>query len=159
METLCGGPFRVIGDVVYDKCSGGYCVLKVFDEVPQLLRGLEKAKDLFDLKLAYASRTIEPGWAGEILTLLKYDKYADVYVIKPGDKSYHLKRIARELGCHLSEMIFFDNEFRNIHSAQKCGVVAQLVPREGMSFSVFKDGLKKYGLSDQSVHHFITQLQ
>lgn len=57
-------------------------------------------------------------------------------------------RISKACKIGLEDMLFFDDEHRNIADLEKLGVVSILV-KDGMTIKVLMDGLKKF--SDKRV--------
>lgn len=54
-----------------------------------------------------------------------------------------LIRISKSCNIELEDMIFFDDEHRNIVDLENLGVVSILV-KNGMTMKVLMDGLKKF---------------
>lgn len=52
-------------------------------------------------------------------------------------------RIKKQSGAEFSEMIFFDDEHRNIRDIETLGVLCVLV-ENGMNMNVLEDALKRY---------------
>jgi magnesium-dependent phosphatase 1 len=77
--------------------------------------------------IAAASRTNEPEWAIQLLQLFDIDKYFDIKEIYPGSKITHLNRIQEQIGCPFDQMVFLDDEDRNIGDARSLGVNCVLV--------------------------------
>ncbi|MCH2026382.1 MAG: magnesium-dependent phosphatase-1, partial [Verrucomicrobiales bacterium] len=102
---------------------------------------LEELKyEHFDLGIA--SRTNEPDWARELLDLLNvrdYFRYEEIY---PGSKVTHFKRLRNKSGLNYEDMIFFDDEQRNITEVGDLGVNCILV-KNGISPSLVLSCLTK----------------
>ena len=126
----CGGtwcdclrpPFRRAGDRVLDAHDSH---VRVYEEVLPLLEELPTK----GCRLGLASRTERPDWAREILSLLRLRSQFDYEAIYPGDKQRHFRQLQRESGIAYEEMIFFDDEDRNIRSVGGLGVTAWPVER------------------------------
>jgi len=54
-----------------------------------------------------------------------------------------LFRISKECKIELADMVFFDDEHRNINDLEKMGVISVLV-KDGMTLKVLMDGLQKF---------------
>ncbi len=77
--------------------------------------------------VAVASRTNKPEWAIQLLQLFDIDKYFDIKEIYPGSKITHLKKIQEKVGCRFDQIIFFDDEERNIEDAKFFDIISVLV--------------------------------
>ena len=99
---------------------------------PDVILVLEELKKN-NRKIAAASRTFEPSWAQDLLHLFDIDKYFDLKEIYPSSKIQHFSKIKNHFGIDYSDMVFFDDEHRNIHEVGKLGVEAVFVD----------DGLRK----------------
>jgi len=88
---------------------------------PDVIDILEELKEN-NRKIAAASRTYEPGWAQDLLHLFDIDKYFDLKEIYPNSKIAHFKRIQNYFKLPYSEMVFFDDEYRNIEEVGRLGV-------------------------------------
>ena len=72
--------------------------------------------------LAVASRTNEPTWAIQLMQLFDIEKYFSYVEIYPSSKIKHLNKISKTSGVHFSDIIFFDDEHRNITDTKSLGV-------------------------------------
>lgn len=97
--------------------------IRLFEEVPEILRFLKNE----DRLIAAASRTEAPDWANELLQLLGVNHYFDAKEIYPGDKFRHLRSILRRLKINPNEVVFFDDEYRNIQDVQSMGITSVYV--------------------------------
>lgn len=91
--------------------------------------------------IAIASRTYEPDWAKDLLHLLDIGKYFDLKEIYPASKIQHFKKIQNHFSIPYSEMVFFDDEYRNIEEVGKLGVHAQFV-KNGITLNMVLPFLK-----------------
>lgn len=107
---------------------------------PDVLKILDLLKENNKLIVA-ASRTYEPTWANNLMQLLEIDNYFDLKEIYPASKIRHFERIHHHFGIPYSEMIFFDDEYRNIEEVGKLGVKADFV-RSGISLPMVQKYLK-----------------
>jgi len=104
--------------------------IRLYDDVVMLLEELQKQGK----GIAAASRTFEPGWAQDLLHLFDIDKYFDCKEIYPSGKTTHLKRIRDHFEVPYSDIVFFDDEYRNIADVQQLGVESVFV-KDGISYS------------------------
>ncbi|KAI5280412.1 Magnesium-Dependent Phosphatase 1 [Manis pentadactyla] len=91
--------------------------VRLYPEVPQVLerlRGLE-------VPVAAASRTGEIEGANQLLELFDLVKYFVHREIYPGSKVTHFERLQQKTRIFFSQMIFFDDEKRNIIDVNKLG--------------------------------------
>ena len=66
--------------------------------------------------------------------------------IFPSTKVNHFNNLQRDSGISLENMLFFDDEMRNIHEVDAMGVTAIYV-NDGMTYSLFEDGLRQWSNS------------
>lgn len=101
---------------------------KLFDQSDNWIRLYPDVIDIFkklkhqNKKIAAASRTFEPAWAIDLLQLFDVDKYFDLKEIYPSSKINHFQRIQNHFKVPYSEMVFFDDEYRNIEEVGALGV-------------------------------------
>ncbi|XP_022801654.1 magnesium-dependent phosphatase 1-like isoform X2 [Stylophora pistillata] len=88
-------------------------------------------------------RTEDPPTAQELLRILDIDQYFSYKEIYPGSKVTHFKRFTEASGIAYSNMLFFDDEERNIHQISRLGVTCVLVKR-GMTYTVLQSGLAQF---------------
>jgi magnesium-dependent phosphatase 1 len=134
-------------------------VLRLFDEVPAVLAALHAR----GVAVGVASRTDEPEWARALMGLLSVSvpgrgggggggarttTLADAVhhaQIFPGDKQAHFHHLARASGVAFGDMLFFDDEHRNIASVSRLGVTAVLVDDAvGVSLAVLREGVRRW---------------
>ena len=53
-------------------------------------------------------------------------------------------RFKKDSGVDFRDMMFFDDEMRNIKDVSKLGVTAVYVTRNGMTLKLFEDGLAEW---------------
>lgn len=102
-----------------------------------------------DTKVGYASRTHYPKWASACLKLIEVapgvtmEDVVDVKEIYPGDKTTHFAHFKRKTGIEFHNMLFFDNEIRNVRDVASLGVVAVYTPH-GMTMEHWHKGLAQF---------------
>lgn len=126
--------------------------LRLFPEVRAVLAALHAR----GVAVGVASRTNEPEWARALMGLLTVGNvggggattlaacvhHAEIF---PGDKQAHFHRLARASGVAFGDMLFFDDEPRNIASVSRLGVTAVLVDDAvGVSLAVLHDGVRRW---------------
>ncbi|KAK3876566.1 hypothetical protein Pcinc_018661 [Petrolisthes cinctipes] len=118
--------------------------VKVYPEVPEVLKQLKEE----GYQLAAVSRTGETQAAYQLIGLLGWDKYFNYHEIYPGSKITHFKRIQKDSGLDFSEMLFFDDEYRNKVDLDKIGVLMIMVD-DGVNKELINKGLRDYASSRQ----------
>ena len=101
--------------------------------------------------VAYVSRTTYPQWAVPLLSLMRVREgvsMADVCdsalnQIYPGNKQTHFRRIAEASGVALDDMLFFDNEMRNVRDVADLGVTCVHTP-DGLTMALWERGLAEF---------------
>ena len=141
IDTHISPPLRVSSQKIVDR-SG--TELAFYNDVPRILTFLREC----NVRIGIASRTSAPKLARQALDLLRIDGKAiecfDAQAIEiyPGSKIKHFQRIHANTGIAYEDMVFFDDERRNIEVSE-LGVSFVLVP-DGMNQSVFKRGLNDW---------------
>ena len=107
---------------------------------PDVIRILEELKKHNKFIVA-ASRTFEPEWAQDLLLLLDIDKYFDLKEIYPAGKIHHFRKIQNHFKLPFEQMVFFDDEYRNIEEVGQLGVNTVFV-RSGITFELVSQFLK-----------------
>ncbi|XP_025774259.1 magnesium-dependent phosphatase 1 isoform X1 [Herpailurus yagouaroundi] len=87
---------------------------------PEVRDVLERLQGL-EVPVAAASRTGEIEGANQLLELFDLDRYFVHREIYPGSKVTHFERLQQKTGVVFSQMIFFDDEKRNILDVSKLG--------------------------------------
>ena len=140
----CGGrwidctawPFRSEEGRVFDRQDSEF---HLYANVRDILSDLEEQ----DCDLALASRTSQPSWATWLLeewNLTGKFRYQEIY---PGSKVEHFQRLSEQSGLAFSEMLFFDDEERNIVEVGELGVTAIHVT-SGVSHEHLQAGLQQW---------------
>ncbi|EFX76478.1 hypothetical protein DAPPUDRAFT_55201 [Daphnia pulex] len=96
------------------------------------------------IELGIASRTPEIKGARRLVETLGWDKYIPFKEIYPGCKTTHFENLCKHTHIPLSEMLFFDDEERNIKDLTAAGVVSCLVDDRGVTRKAVRDGLLKF---------------
>ncbi|XP_023027244.1 magnesium-dependent phosphatase 1 [Leptinotarsa decemlineata] len=110
-----------------------------YPQVPEVLKNLHEEGYI----LAVASRTSEIKGARQLIQLFGWDKYFKYKEIFPGKKVTHFNNIKSQSGLEFDEMIFFDDEMRNIHDINDLGVVSIFVEK-GVSKAVIEEGKRQF---------------
>ncbi len=121
-------PYRKDGGHVVD--SNG-SIIFLFPEVREIIEILHKR----GYKIAIASRTHEPAWANELLNLFGINHFFNHKEIYPGSKIEHFQQLQHTTGIDFENMVFFDDEMRNIDDVTNLGVNAVLV-HQGLTWDL-----------------------
>ena len=119
------------------------------DSHDRLVRLYDDVRDILDwcqehqVRMALASRTYEPKWAKKLIKLLEIADLFEYHEIFPASKVTHFSNLHEASGIPLREMLFFDDEMRNIYEVGRMGVTSMFV-ENGMDMKLFKKGLKKW---------------
>ncbi|XP_072107041.1 magnesium-dependent phosphatase 1 [Mobula birostris] len=113
--------------------------IHLYPEVRDVLQSLHQDGIL----IAAASRTGEVEGAEQLLRLFSLDHYFCQREIYPGSKVTHFRRIREGTGLSYDQMIFFDDEHRNIVEVGKLGVLCVPVSK-GMSLKLLQKGLVEF---------------
>lgn len=140
----CGGtwcdcldpPFSGKGAQVTDRNGAR---IRLYPDVPGILDECDRRH----IPLAIASRTEQPAWARELLTRLGIDQRFSGSEIYPSSKRQHFQALHDQTGFEFSQMLFFDDEQRNIRDVSELGVHCVFVPA-GMTTSLFGSGLSQF---------------
>ncbi|XP_040079336.1 magnesium-dependent phosphatase 1 isoform X2 [Ixodes scapularis] len=92
---------------------------------------------------APVARTDDPDAARELVTILDWNKYFPYQEIYPGCKITHFKRFHQQTGLPYKQMLFFDDELRNIHDVSTLGVTC-IHAQRGMSHGHLEQGLRRF---------------
>ncbi|XP_050455017.1 magnesium-dependent phosphatase 1-like [Cataglyphis hispanica] len=116
----------------------GYTI-KYYSDVPNILKLLSEE----GYELGIASRTSEIKGAKQLLDLFDWNKYFKYVEIFPGSKVTHFFNIQKSSQADYKDMLFFDDETRNIREVGKLGVHAILV-KDGITHHVIKNALQSF---------------
>lgn len=117
-------PYRRENGYVIDAES---CKIKLYPDVLGIIKRLKEENKL----IAIASRTEKPEWAKQILDLFDIRDKFDFEEIFPDRKTSHLSNINKTSSIHFQDMVFFDDEYRNIEDVSLLGVASEWV-RSGL---------------------------
>uniref|UniRef100_A0A1Y1KMZ2 Magnesium-dependent phosphatase 1 n=1 Tax=Photinus pyralis TaxID=7054 RepID=A0A1Y1KMZ2_PHOPY len=137
VDTHVTPPFR--------KSSSGKIVdargatISCYKEVPKVLKKLNED----GYTLGVASRTSEIQGANQLIKLFGWSKYFKYKEIYPGSKTAHFARFKKQLEVPYSDMLFFDDESRNIRDLKEVGVTSILV-KDGVDAKVVEMGIREY---------------
>ncbi|KAJ3112062.1 hypothetical protein HDU96_004987 [Phlyctochytrium bullatum] len=159
IDATYGPPFREDRTNyrrLYDSGGGS---LRLCNDIAEVLNTLRDK----GIILAIASRTAAIEWAQQALRQFKIPNSENELTpmssfflpqaiqIFPGDKQTHFKNISEATGAEYLEMLFFDDERRNISSVSKLGVTAVLVEeRTGVTRQSVIDGLRDFNESPKT---------
>ena len=110
---------------------------KLYPEVDAILQQLQAQGTL----LGVASRTSEPGWARWVLDMWNLRNQFHFEEIYPGSKVTHFEALHQKSEIPYEDILFFDDEQRNIDEVAPLGVSAYLV-ESGVTRSSFDEGLE-----------------
>ena len=131
-------PYHKIDGQVFDSENKQ---MKCFPEVPQVLKILNDN----GFQLAAASRTKYPEGVHSLIDLFGWDSYIKFREIYPGSKRKHFDNFKINSGIMYKQMLFFDDETRNIDDIKPLGVMAVLVDREvGITRQLIDKSLEEY---------------
>eukprot|EP01041_Mallomonas_annulata_P005414 gene5414-10839_t len=144
LYQLSGSPFRrdKTGRILDKRGTE----ILLFPGVDNIIRQIKSWGN--DTKIGIASRTDEPEWAAEVLSLMEIDNvplrnYFDFQEIYPGSKITHFHRLNTVSGIPFNKMIFFDDWDLNCNEVSRLGVVCIECPA-GLNTSIFELGLQRW---------------
>ncbi|KAI9991836.1 hypothetical protein PInf_017212 [Phytophthora infestans] len=121
-------------------------------EPQKVLTVLETDAQFEGTKIAIASRTgeieaakecmrlIEVDIKGEMSTLDQIASFVEVY---PTCKAAHFNQFLQHSGVAYKDMLFFDDEYRNVQDVSRLGVTCQFCP-DGVTWSSWVEGIQAY---------------
>ncbi|KAL1780770.1 magnesium-dependent phosphatase 1 [Sigmodon hispidus] len=137
VDTHVDPPFHKSSDgTVRDRMGQD---IRLYPEVPQVLDRLQS----LGVPIAAASRTGEIDGANQLLELFDLVKYFVHREIYPGSKVAHFERLRHKTGVPFSQMIFFDDEKRNIIDVGKLGVTCIHI-QNGINLQTLTQGLETF---------------
>lgn len=135
-DTHVSPPFKKTKKSIFDR--NNYDV-KMYPKTRQLLEILKGEGFL----IAAASRTETPDVAETLLSLFDINKYFDFKQIFPDRKLRHFNNLKEESGVNYNEMIFFDDEMRNITDISSLNVVCQYI-QDGIDVISIETAFKEF---------------
>ncbi|OWZ15867.1 Magnesium-dependent phosphatase-1 [Phytophthora megakarya] len=166
MYELWGAPFKknsTTGAVT--DCKGEQ--VHFFDAVHTVLSVLETDPQFCGTtEVAVASRTTEPKWAKTCMRLMDVDigatsteeeseeneedvaktslqRIVDYEAIYPRNKRVHFEQLKKDSGIPYEDMLFFDNEYGNVHDIEKLGVTCAYCP-QGLTEGSWIQGMEAF---------------
>ncbi|XP_078041081.1 magnesium-dependent phosphatase 1 [Augochlora pura] len=136
VDTHVTPPFKKKGNDIVDAHGQK---INYYKEVPDVLKKLTNE----GYELGVASRTSEITGANQLLKLFNWEKYFKYKEIYPGSKVKHFSIIQKASGTDYKDMIFFDDENRNIVDVSKLGVTCIFV-KNGVTHTVVENALKNF---------------
>lgn len=95
-------------------------------------------------EIAVASRTSYPQGAESLINLFGFDKFIKYREIYPGCKHTHFSKLKDRSTFEYSDMLFFDDESRNIRDMRQVGVESVLVdPDVGVTMKLIEETVAK----------------
>ncbi|KAK6178515.1 hypothetical protein SNE40_013293 [Patella caerulea] len=141
VDTHVSPPFNKHKDgKVYDQDQQ---LIKYYTDVPGMLHKLHND----GYTLGVASRTDTPPEAHKLMELFDWDKYFRYKEVYPGNKINHFQQFQSKSGIPYKDMLFFDDEIRNIVDVDKLGVTC-IHAADGMSNAVLTEGLQKFQMNN-----------
>ncbi|XP_076373004.1 magnesium-dependent phosphatase 1-like isoform X2 [Tachypleus tridentatus] len=138
VDTHVDPPFRKLSNG--SVCDSTGRMIEAYPAVQEILESLKKE----EIPLAVASRTWCPEGARQLLNVLEWEKYFSYQEIYPGSKVTHFKRFADMCGISYSQMLFFDDEQRNIHEIR---VTCVLLPN-GLTYKALEEGFQQFEIKN-----------
>lgn len=111
-------------------------IIYLYPEATNILNHLASV----GFEIGIASRTHQSGWAEELLRLFSIDTFFKYKQIFPGSKVEHFRNLRKASKKDFSNMIFFDDELRNITEVSELGVKTVFV-ESGISWNLIKSCL------------------
>ncbi|XP_073973132.1 magnesium-dependent phosphatase 1-like isoform X1 [Rhodnius prolixus] len=136
VDTHVNPPFRKTNGKIVDT-SG--TTIKFYPEVPQVLQKLTE----MNVPIGVASRTSEIQGAEQLCELFDWNKYFKYKEIYPGSKVAHFNQFKKYTDFEFEDMLFFDDEHRNIKDLTKLNVTSILV-KNGMTMKALEEGLQVF---------------
>ncbi|KAG1661507.1 Magnesium-dependent phosphatase 1 [Nymphon striatum] len=115
--------------------------VKYYEDVPKILQRLKDEGYI----LAVASRTDWPDGGQQLIDMFGWNDFFTYKQLYPGSKCKHFEYFHQKSGIPYKDMLFFDDEYRNIVQIGKLGVTTMTVDSaEGLSERTLNSALKKF---------------
>ena len=98
------------------------------------------------IAMALASRTEQPSWATQLIEMLGVASRFEFAEIYPSSKLKHFAALNAQSGVAFGDMLFFDDEMRNIREVSTLGVTCVHV-ENGFRWDLFDAGLRQFAES------------
>lgn len=125
LDRKMKSPFQIEGNKVIDSCGQEAVLLK--DALPSLQYLTAQG-----YQLGIASRIEDICGAYQLINLLGIAQYFHYREIYPGCKMKHFRSLQQKSNIDFKEMVFFDDDRRNIRDVSRLGVTAIHTP-DGIS--------------------------
>nr|CAB3263715.1 magnesium-dependent phosphatase 1-like [Phallusia mammillata] len=129
-------PLHKKDGIVHDKNN---CKFELYPQSFDILRKLHSE----GYKIGIASRTSEITGAKKLLELYDLKRYIHQKEIYPGSKKAHFAKLHKHLKVPLHDMLFFDDEWRNIKELREEGVTCVMI-KDGINWDYVKRGLEDH---------------
>lgn len=106
--------------------------IKLYPDVLKILMHLKERNK----PVSVASRTSSPEIANQLLKMFEIDAYFKHPQIFPGSKLSHFKNLRERFGISYSDMVFFDDEYRNIREISALGVHCEYLEEGGLKWDL-----------------------
>lgn len=113
--------------------------MECYKDVPAVLEDLYSS----GYQLAIASRTGEVKGANQLIQLFGWENYFAFKEIYPGCKIEHFNKLRLKSSIDFKDMIFFDDENRNITDVRSLDVTCIWV-ENGITKNLVEQGLKRF---------------
>ncbi|KAI0228807.1 Magnesium-dependent phosphatase 1 [Lamellibrachia satsuma] len=142
VDTHVIAPFKLESGKIYD-AHGQH--VKSYPDSTKILQELHSE----GYKLALASRTSYTREAKDLVRLFGWDRYVTYSEIYPGSKIAHFNKFHAQSRIPYNQMLFFDDEQRNITDLSQIGVVC-ILPHDGVSKEIIKQGLRTFAAKNSN---------
>lgn len=113
--------------------------VRLYSDVLDVLQWCDAAL----IPMALASRTEQPSWARELVSMLGIRHRFSFAEIYPSSKLQHFAALRHASSIGYERMLFFDDEMRNIHEVGGLGVTSVYVD-DGLDMDSFQAGMQTF---------------